>query len=100
MSNAPMALDLDPNAPDWPRLAALAILELAHERDLFTADDLRDRVPPAPHPSLVGNAFKAARLAGVIRPMGYDMSRSPSRKFGVVRVWSRRIQREELEPCD
>jgi hypothetical protein len=90
-----MALEERPDLPDWPRQAALAIVELSYEKHLFSADDLRGRIPDAPHSWMVGQAFSAARNAGLIARKGFDVSKSKSRKFGVVRVWTRKINREE-----
>lgn len=53
----------------------------------FTAEDLRQSMRPAPGDKCPGNAFQAARRAGLITSVGYKESTDRSRKGGVIRVW-------------
>lgn len=54
----------------------------------FTADDLRRSFRPPPHGNQTGAAFQAARKAGLIKPVGYTESQTPSRRHSVIRVWT------------
>lgn len=84
---APMALEDTHEA--WHEDAVAAIIGLAHALPLFTAEDLRREMRPAPHPNAPGRAFSAARAAGYITTEGYQTSGIRSRKNGVIRVWRR-----------
>ncbi|GAA3705589.1 hypothetical protein GCM10023081_46970 [Arthrobacter ginkgonis] len=53
----------------------------------FTADDLRQRMRPAPHPNHVGAAFRIARGRGLIESQGFGTSHVRSRHGGALRVW-------------
>ena len=76
----------------WAEDAAATILGLAHVHPLFTADDLRREMRPAPHDNLYGQAFATARNLGYIEAAGYTTSNSKTRKHGVVRVWRRKVE--------
>ncbi|WP_336715394.1 hypothetical protein [Arthrobacter sp. USHLN218] len=80
---------------DWQSDALEVIESIAYEQWTFSSDDLRDRMRPAPHPNMVGAAFSTARKAGLITPIGYMASRSKSRRLGVVRVWTLKINKEQ-----
>ena len=54
---------------------------------LFTAEDLRRSMRPAPSDKAPGLAFQAARRAGLIAAIGFKESTDKSRKGGVIRVW-------------
>lgn len=53
----------------------------------FTADDLRRSVRAAPTPNQVGGVFRAARSLGIIKPVDFTESTTPSRNRAVIRVW-------------
>ena len=55
---------------------------------MFSAEDLRDSMRPAPNPAQVGTAFREAHRLGIIRPTGYKESSTPSRRHGVIRTWT------------
>lgn len=74
---------------DWFPDALATITGLAHAQATVTADDLRRELRAPQHPNHIGQAFSAARAAGVIRPVGYRTSNTPTRKNGVLRVWER-----------
>lgn len=72
----------------WRRIADQAIRAIARRGLPFTADDLVDRtgLPEAANPRAMGARFTSAHRDGVIRLVGYAMSR-PSCRGAVVRVW-------------
>ncbi|WP_104086528.1 hypothetical protein [Arthrobacter sp. GMC3] len=72
---------------DWPTDALNWLEAYAWSGLDFTADDLRKSVRPAPHGNMVGGVFQAARKLGIIRPIGFTESNTPSRKHSVIRVW-------------
>ena len=72
---------------DWPESVQAEISRLALLGRTFSADDLRLNFRPAPHGSMVGPAFSAARRAGIIRHTGYKESTTPSRKHSVIKTW-------------
>lgn len=60
----------------------------------FTADDLRKSFRPPPHGNMTGAVFQAARKAGLIKPVGFTESTTPSRRHSVIRVWRGTTQGE------
>lgn len=92
MKTPPMALD---TREEWFDLARTAITELAATRHLFTADDLRPLVPDPGHKNWIGNAFQSARQTKLIKPVGFQLSNSKSRKHGVIRVWTPVLERDK-----
>lgn len=86
----PAVISTDPKA-DWMTEAAEAIARLAARSAkcnvTFTADDLRREVGEPDHPNWVGSAFSAAAQTKVIRPVGFTISRAPTRHGGVIRTW-------------
>lgn len=76
----------------WPEDAVTTIIALSHAHPVFTADDLRREIRPAPHPNHLGAAFSAARAQGLIEPVGYQTSNAPSRHRGVLRTWRRKTE--------
>lgn len=95
MKTPPMALD---GRDEWFDAARDALDTLIETRHLFSADDMRPLVPEPGHPSWWGALFAGAREAGRIKPMGFMLSRSKSRKNGVIRVWAQVIQHEDRTP--
>ena len=93
----PIALTLDDRA-DWMQLANDELTVLIETRHLVTADDLRPLVPEPAHSNWWGALFNAAHKAGRIKPMGFQLSRTKSRRGGVVRVWTQVIKHEERTP--
>lgn len=93
----PAALTLDDRA-EWFHDANEALDYLIGSRHLFSADDLRDKLPVPAHPNWWGALFGAAHRSGRIKPMGFQLSRSKSRRGGVVRVWAQVIKHEERTP--
>ena len=59
----------------------------------FTADTIREQLPPATRAAIegdrttLGNAFQSAMKHEVIEKVGYTLSQSPARKSGVIRTW-------------
>lgn len=72
---------------DWPKDAINMLTAYAKSGLVFSAEDLRESMRPAPSPSQVGTAFREAHRLGIIRPTGYKESSTPSRKGGVIRQW-------------
>lgn len=64
-----------------------AILELAHEGKLFTADDVMARLDRLQFPNLVGIAFHQAARKELIEAVGFASAKRRSRHGAVVRVW-------------
>ena len=94
---APMALTLDDKA-DWFTLANDELDILINTLHLFSADDLRDKLPAPAHANWWGSLFNAAHKSGRIKPMGFQLSRSKSRRGGVLRVWAQVIEHEDRTP--
>lgn len=78
----------------WAEDAVATIIGLAHVLPEFDASDLTREMRPAPHPNAPGQAFSKARALGHITAVGYRQSTTPSRKNGVVRVWTRANKEE------
>lgn len=72
---------------DWPTDALNWLEAYAWSGLTFTADDLRKSIRAAPTPNQVGVVFRNARKLGLIRPIGFTESNTPSRKHSVIRVW-------------
>ena len=72
---------------DWPKDALNILTAYAASGLVFSSDDLRNSLRPAPNPAQVGTAFREAHRLGIIRPTGYKESSIPSRRHGVIRVW-------------
>lgn len=72
---------------DWPVDALNWIEAYAWSGLPFDADDLRRSLRAAPTPNQVGAAFRTARKLGLIKPIGFTESTTPSRKHSVIRVW-------------
>lgn len=87
-----MALSLDDKA-EWFELANTELDKLIATKHLFSADDLRDKLPEPGHPNWFGSVFLAASAKNRIKQMGFQLSRSKSRRGGVVRVWTPVINR-------
>ena len=73
-------LDWNQDALNWLEAYAWSGLD-------FTADDLRKSFRPPPHGNMTGAAFQTARKLGIIRPVGFTESNTPSRRHSVIRVW-------------
>lgn len=70
--------------------AEVALAELIRERCEFTADALRERVPPEVqphHPNVLPAIIQAAARRGEIVPVRWEPSTRPSRHASVNRVW-------------
>lgn len=73
---------------DWHDDALDMIQAWAASGLSFTAEDVRRAMRPAPFPNDYGNAFQSARRLGYITSVGFKESEQPSRKGGVIRVWT------------
>ncbi|HMM96716.1 hypothetical protein [Phycicoccus sp.] len=76
--------------PFWTDGALRAIETLAAGGAIFSADDLRAdpySIPEPAHPSHWGALFAKARAQGIIRPVGFIVSRTASRNGGALRTW-------------
>lgn len=74
----------------WRSGADRALATCASSGHIFSADVLRDdpyNLPEPRHPSAWGALFSAARAAGLIEHVGYDVSHTPSRRGGLLRTW-------------
>lgn len=87
MITPPMVLD---TREEWFEAAGEALDDLLDRQRIFSADDLRDAVPAPGHPNWWGTLFGGAHRAGKIRPTGYIISRTKTRKGGVIRQWTRK----------
>lgn len=75
---------------DWAHHADKAVLALATAGEPFTADDIRARIPDGLQPrhnNAWGGLLNAWRHRGLIRPVGYALSRHQPRHGGVQRQW-------------
>lgn len=64
-----------------------AIDRLAATGRPFTADDVRELIPPVDQPNLIGACFRAASTRGEIVKLGYRQSAAPSRHANPNTVW-------------
>lgn len=85
MITPPMALD---QREEWFELAHAALDAVLAEGRQFTTDDLRDKVPAPGHPNWWGTFFAAARESERIKSIGFQLSKSRSRKGGILRIWT------------
>ena len=92
-----LAITLD-DRQDWFDLANEALEHLIDTSYLFSSDDLRPLVPAPPVANWWGALFTAAHKSGRIKPMGFQLSRTKSRRGGVVRVWAQVIEHEDRTP--
>jgi hypothetical protein len=81
ISNA-LSADLDQWSDE--ALGWICSLEAGTE---FDADDLRASCSPAPTPALIGAVFRRAAVRGVIEPVDFVRSQSPTRHNSFIRRW-------------
>jgi hypothetical protein len=72
----------------WKDDAANMIAAYAASGLPFSSDDLRKSLREPPNPNMWGTAFRAACNRGIITSTGTRESTTPSRKGGLIRVWS------------
>jgi len=87
-----IAAALEDSHESWLADAVATIIGLARVNEFVTADDLRREMRPAPHPNLAGIAFTAAKRAGHIEAVSYQISTSKTRKNGSLRTWRRKTE--------
>lgn len=80
----PMVLD---DRAEWFEVANRAMDVLIARGVSFTADDLRDLVPMPANPNWIGAIFKGYQSMKLIRTVGFELSRSSSRRGGSLRRW-------------
>lgn len=78
---------------EWFAAANAALDDLIASKHLFSADDLRDKLPAPGHANWWGALFSGAKESNRIKAMGFQLSKSKSRRGGVVRVWTPVINR-------
>ena len=88
----PVPMVLDDRAA-WFEAANAGMDALIARGGSFTADDLRDMIPAPSSDKWQGALFKAYQSMKLIRPVGYELSRSASRKSGVLRRWEPVVSR-------
>lgn len=93
----PAALTLDDRA-DWFDLANDELDILINTRHLFSADDLRDKLPAPAHANWWGALFLAYSTAGRITKAGPMISRSKSRRGGLIWQWKKVVKHEDRTP--
>ncbi|NKG22244.1 hypothetical protein [Paeniglutamicibacter terrestris] len=93
----PMAISLDDKV-DWFVLANEALDVVIESQHLFSADDLRGKVPAPAHPNWWGALFNAASAQGRIVKAGPMLSRSKSRRGGLIWQWKQVIEHEDRTP--
>lgn len=74
---------------EWIQDAVNMIRDFASRPESFTAEDLRRSMRTPPSDNNMGAAFRTARTLGIITTVGYKESAEPSRKGGLIRVWSK-----------
>jgi hypothetical protein len=79
---------------DWKEDAVATIIAISHAQLIFSADDLTREMRRPPHSNMPGAAFTAARAAGYIKAVGYQTSKSKTRRNGVIRTWTRCTKKE------
>lgn len=72
----------------WTDDAVNMLAAYAKSGLVFTAEDLRQSMRPAPNANQYGAAFRAARQLGIITATGHKESTTPSRRRGVIRTWT------------
>ncbi|MFJ5105492.1 MULTISPECIES: hypothetical protein [unclassified Glutamicibacter] len=82
----PVPMILDTRA-EWFEAANAGMDTLIARNTSFTADDLRDLVPMPANPNWVGAIFKGYQSMKLIRTVGFELSRSSSRRGGSLRRW-------------
>lgn len=82
MTTEPMALD-----GTWKNDALDVITHLAQRGVPFTADDLHERLRPAPDRYITGRVFGIAADRGLITEVGYIRSTHPSRRRSRLCQW-------------
>lgn len=82
----PIAMPLD-FRDEWLEAFDGALTKAMANGVSVTSDDMRKFLPPPGHSSWWGVAFQSASARGLIKPVGYEQSRSASRKSGVLRRW-------------
>lgn len=76
------------DAGTWAQVCDAAIEELAATgRDFRASDVIALGVPDAPHPSMWGPRFLAAKAAGLIERVGYSTSGRPTTHRSAVGLW-------------
>lgn len=93
----PMAITLNDKA-EWFQLANEALDYVIANNHLFSADSLRPLVPTPANPNWFGALFLAASKAGRIVKAGPMVSRSKSRRGGLIWQWKQVIKHEERTP--
>jgi len=88
-----IAAALEDSHEAWHEDAVATIVALSLAQFIFSADDLAREMRRPPHPNAPGQAFSAARAAGYITAVGYQQSTTKSRKNGVIRTWTRQINK-------
>lgn len=73
---------------EWFEAANAGMDALIARGNSFTADDLRDMIPAPASDKWQGALFKGYQSMKLIKPVGYEQSRSASRKSGVLRRWA------------
>ena len=86
------AMVLEESKAEWFEDARLAILRLSITEETFTADTLRTTMRPAPNRYWTGLAFTQAQSAGLIEWVGYEKSKTKSRKGSPVSIWRRKVE--------
>ena len=81
----PMFLD---TRDEWMDAAERAMDVLVARGGSFTADALRDMVPVPGNPNWFGIVFRRFVNLGLIEQVGFELSRSKSRRGGVLRRWA------------
>lgn len=75
----------------WTESAKRALFRALESNHTVTADDLDSSfygLQPPRHPSQIGGLFRVFYNRGLIRPVGYAISKRPSRRGGIQRVWA------------
>lgn len=75
------------NSAEWKDRAVTEIEYLANTKDLFTCDDLRERIEAPHHGNAWGAVFNAAAKKKIIKKVGYRPSTLPSNHASVIAVW-------------
>ncbi|MFH5879794.1 hypothetical protein [Arthrobacter sp. NA-172] len=78
----------------WLEDAEATIDQLSRDMPEFTADDLRKEMREPANTNWPGMAFANARNKGLIESVASSVSHARTRKYGSLKIWTRRIKEE------
>lgn len=89
-TEAVLAADVSVLSAGFREHAERALAELIRAQVEFTAEDVRDRIPPgveAHHPNVLPAVIRLAAQRRQIEPVGWKQAERPTRHASVNRIW-------------